>query len=875
MRDINTTALAEINRNYGLEAINIVRVYWDGINPTDYSDKREGLEAQGLLGKVLEITGLDNIVSLDRSTSSTSINISLDDSDGSLRTLINSMDIHKKRVDILQWFVGGSKADAFVLFSGEINTPMDWQEGARTLNFTVVNLIENIEFGFSLDEGIMQGIPVDAYGKSFPVVFGTVFKVPSLMLGESPSGILAQGFAWVFKEEYEDELQEISDKMSELYDLCEALYAQHIGLEIIASLYNNGDIGVSNDPPDNYDTYLQYHQASIQAYQQYLQYSDEYRALGATAGELANDYEAKKVYARRTVFIASQNFPRGVPVVIEINNSRFTARFDGIVMSIGGLIEPPDPKPASVFHSKYVEDDVKKTTNSTKTKEKFRWFDAGSKIRVISVPIYYAAAYGGGCQILNVYAKKDNVRVPVPRNMYDIVNVPFVAEDGRSAIGKIVRMRQPLTTLYDLNQEQLYESDDIWCDVVGEIPGNFITILQWTIARFTNLVADPVTFGLVATQTVFNPMNFAVLERKNTLDFLKDICFQARTAIWLQGRLVKLRYLAVEPNYVEVITPDDVLQDTLIMTCDDTEQVITKIVANWKYSLDQEKDNKVILRTNVLKYGVREEEYDYFAYQQADLVYRSAAYWSIRYGNLWKKIKFTTHIGKLKLEAQDGVLMSGFNNMFAAGDVIGIVEQATFDSTNNSVQMEVWLPIRWGEMTKYRFAYPAAAYELYGVGPEFATGNPFEGVQDVSGLMPQIASTYVSYNAPPYPSGPSYIYDQPPLTFSTSILEAPINFGRPPGIETANNRREYEFKVPKEVTVDIVTSDYDMGYVRSAMEDGFTYNVELFSTGKLVKAQQLLIAEGWKVVEGTPVYLLKKRGTWYMQAPTWQPEETN
>src|SRR6266496_471510 len=135
MRTVNADALAEIEKEFGLEAINIVRVWWNGTDPVDYSDKIE----DGVLGRVLEVSGLDNVITLDRSGTSVSVTVKLDDSTGDLHTIINNTDIHKKKVQILQWFKGRPKSDAFPLFTGRINTPLEWNEGDRTLSFTVMN----------------------------------------------------------------------------------------------------------------------------------------------------------------------------------------------------------------------------------------------------------------------------------------------------------------------------------------------------------------------------------------------------------------------------------------------------------------------------------------------------------------------------------------------------------------------------------------------------------------------------------------------------------------------------------------------------------------------------------------------------------------
>lgn len=877
MRDINASALAELSREFGLEPVNIVRVFWND-NPVDYSDKREGLEQFGVLGKVLEISGLDNVISIDKSSASASIQVKLDDSDGSLRTIINNMDIHKRPVQILQFFTGHPYSDAFILFAGQINTPMSWDEGERSLSFTIVSQVENLELGFSLEEGLFQEVPATAYGKAFPLVFGQVAKVPSLMMADSPGGILAEGFAYLFEDQYTSEISDLSAKASQAQTIATGLYSQMLGLEILAASYNDGDIGPSN--PDDYGTYLKYHQASQQAYQQYVKYMEEVKTLGTQVQALEDDKREKEAYAKSVVTIATQNFPIGIPVVIEINNSRFNASFDGQVMTIGPLILPPNAPPSQNFFAKFTETDQHKQYTSEKTKEKFRWFDAGSKIRVISVPIYYAAAFGAGCQMLAVYAKKDGVRIQVPTNLYNVLRVPFASEDATQiATAVVIQMIQPLTTLYDLNAEQLYATDEIWCDIIGEVPGDYVSIMQYVIATFTTVAADPDTFGLVAAQTVFTPMNFAVVDRKNVIDFMKDISYQARVASWIDNGTVKLRYLAAPPNPVGTITPDDVMENTLSITCDDTERIVTKVTATWRPSMDQTDPNKIIIRTNVLKYGLKEETTDYYCYQFAELVRRSATYWSIREGNSWKLIKLKTHIGKLAFESQDAVLLSGFNGMFSNGDVVGIINSANFDSSSMTIDMEIWLPIRWGEMDPYLFAYPANVFEDYGLGAEeFMTGNPFSNVTDTAGVIHAAAHTFTNYHAPPFNSRPYPIGDTPvPLTFNTAISTGGLNYGRPLGLITANNRNDYELKPAADITVTDTTPSFDIGKVKAAYQDGFSYDVELFAEvkTKVVKARQLVIASGWTVVIGTPVYLVRKNGVYYMQAPTWAPETTD
>jgi hypothetical protein len=874
MRNVNTNALTEIQRQYGLESILIVRVWWSDLY-YDYSDKVNlGADA---FGRILEISGIDNVLGIDKSSTSASVSVTLDDSDGQLKQIIDNVDIHKVKVQVLQWFAGRPKSDAFVIFTGQINSPIEWSEGNRTLRFDVVNMVENLELGFSLEEGIIQGIPATAYGRPFPLVFGTAYRVPSLRLSESPSGILAQGFALVNDDEYNAELAEYDKKIQAAFNIAAQLYQEATGASLLAAQYNDGDFD-ANSPPDDYGTYQSYLQAANQLYAQSEQYSVERENLLLERIALAQDYEQKKAYALKQVQIASANFPRGVPVVVEIDNTRLNVRFDGVVMNIIGEVQITNSRPKQVFHALYNQRDVSNVFVSEKTTEKFKWFDAGSRIRVISVPMYYVACFGYTPTITAVYARVKGVRTVVPSQYYTVSRVPFTNSLGNVAYGTVVTMTQPPTTILDANGEPLYESDDIWCDIIGEVPGQFIHIMFWILATFTNLQADPDSFNDAFVHTQNTPMNFVVTERKNVMDFIRDLCHLARCAVWVDDTTVRLRYLPAAVTQVETITPDDVVEDSLVITCDPTENLTTKLISNWKMSGDQEQPNKFIARMNIQKYGLHEQTMDCFAYNTHEIVERVTIFWLIRLATTWKKLKLKTFISKLKLESHDPVLLSGWNGLFCNTDVVGIVESAVYDSSSNTIDMVIWLPVRWGEMNIYDFAYTADTTDLWGDPnlPDFQTGNPFQNAHDTTGFLPKVTSGFISRGEmPPVNKGPVQVNDTPPQFQITTAVNMPINPFRPSGFEDANAKKKYELKDPTPVTVeDTNVGNADIGTVVDMGANNHTYKVKL-TNGTLVTATQRVIADGYRVPNDIDVPVVKKNGKWYMAAPEWAKEATS
>ena len=85
--------------------------------------------------------------------SSQSIDITLDDTDGSIKAIFDNTDIHKRDARVYQYFDGLSVSDKFLLFAGKVSSPIIWNERDRTVKFTIISQLEDREVGFSAEEG--------------------------------------------------------------------------------------------------------------------------------------------------------------------------------------------------------------------------------------------------------------------------------------------------------------------------------------------------------------------------------------------------------------------------------------------------------------------------------------------------------------------------------------------------------------------------------------------------------------------------------------------------------------------------------------------------------------------------------------------------
>jgi len=183
-RTISGGATAAKNAQYGSEPICILGVAWGGGNEIKYAERTVSFAS----GRIASMSSLNEIIQVDSNASNSSISITLLDSDGSLKAILDSIDIHKNKATLYQWFDGLAESDAFVLFTGEINSPITWNESERTLDFTVISQIESFEVGFSPEEGQFADVSPSLIGKTWPLAFGEVIHVPATQSTEKLRG---------------------------------------------------------------------------------------------------------------------------------------------------------------------------------------------------------------------------------------------------------------------------------------------------------------------------------------------------------------------------------------------------------------------------------------------------------------------------------------------------------------------------------------------------------------------------------------------------------------------------------------------------------------------------------------------------------------
>jgi len=735
-------AIAKAAQQYGHEPIVILEIEWvAGGQRFIYADRDV---PPNVRGRIQELSGLDAIVQVSNGADSQEISVKLRDHDGEVKGIMDTNDIHKRPCWVYQWFEGLDLSDRFLIFKGDISSPLTWNEGDRTVSFSVISRIEDAEVGFSIDEGNFYNAPQDLVGKPWPLCFGTCINVPALRAKSVLEGTLAQGVGIVdptlrprfevasrlvcpwAQDGYVSVPTQPSGVILAVPRFCWDLSCKKSKCELKEQL----SLEMEEQGNFEFDSFVVYGGENFPQDKKITLDINGAKFFGSFGGPDNNlftvtgrrhpdilpngdlndeDNKGRRLIQSRCPGINDPTQPRWT----NINDIRQAysrlRRIQGTALleiesnatDIGGCSPVFPPGFAELERSKNVAELSRISQNfygSIPTLN-FFWATAGSTVTLDSFKetIYIAnilpSTIHRVAAMRNVEGVGDRL-LTVPSNYYTVRVVDY----NGYMVTEIVFDR-PISSL---NKGW---SDDIYVTLTSSVGPNTVDIIEWLIETYTDFTIDSTSFDDVRDKIENYPSHFPLLDRRSIIDLLQDIAFQARCALWLKNDQFFIKYLAEEPTADETIIVSDMEQNSLELFHTETEDIVTKYVVEWQedYALDE--PNKVILRHNVKKYGTHEETRNFFIYNIYQLVVKSATFWLIRKANTWRKLKFKTALNKLKLENLDCAEIT--LDHLADVPIKAIIEKASFDSENKRLEFEVWTPVRSGTRLPYDFAFPA------------------------------------------------------------------------------------------------------------------------------------------------------------------------
>lgn len=720
-RTISAQALETLAKKRGTEPILIVGIQWrKGGGQMLYAEKAiEGREE--VIPAILEMGTIDSTLAISLNESSDEIGIVLSDTDGHLKEIINTADIHKRDVYIWQWFPTLRWDDKFLVFQGKINSPITWKDSDRTLGFSAVSQLEDTEVGFTLEEGTFTEPTLDdLVGKVWPECFGTTIHQKAIKIDSKYTGSLGDS---VGIADFTLPLQAAAN---------EAIAGFLIELQIFWAMMGG------------YLRFIGLEEQGNALIKKANQFGVQAAGFRGKAADIIATYNAQKATETSVVrIIGGQEFPRGT-LWLDIGGALFRGSFGGNQYEDGGDIFYIQQSCHPALEEFCIEcgGPIYQTTGSTyfgyeggdgtvqeckqlPYAEAFSYTqatgqtgliytgnipgdtagpffaDAGASVKIHSAePHRYIVSITPGTVIkvaaFTTLETGERILLDVPPNMYRVYRQSF-----GTVTATIVETYDALSK----SPAPAWE-DTIYVTFASSIGPNPVSIMQYLINRYSSFGVDGTSFNRVRALTGAYDMNFCMPGRKNIFTALKELAFQARCAIFLRNGKFYLVYLPEEPPNVHTFTEDNVDTNSVEVGFTETEDLITSFTGTWRAHGAQDEDCKVILRYNIKKYGTHKFDFDYYAYNYIGGVIKSMTYWIMRRGNTWKTLKFNASLDSLNCEVFDGATLDFTSDFVSNGAVLGVVESADYEAGSNTVAFSVWTGVRAGEMTKYDFAYP-------------------------------------------------------------------------------------------------------------------------------------------------------------------------
>lgn len=838
MRTLTTDALASVNTAKGTKPLILVEVQWVASGAIyKYADKDIG----AYKGQLLNVGTMDDVVKITGGSASGQVALVLNDTDGQLKTIIDTHDIHKRPCWVYQLFEGLATTDKILLMRGEISSPVVWDEGAQQLNFDVITRIESTEIGFSIEEGQFPLLPIDLVGKAWPLAFGSVVNVPALRITSPREGTLADGFG-------------IHDyTLRRRIQLANALccppnsiigYNTAFGLNPTNATANvNPNTGHGSDISSTFGTGGVIPQGNVtlpdttpNANGSVVNGTSSGTGTGVssvpiygpdpncvknrcdTVAQLNFDLVQQKAFEFPTIRIYNgPQFVQNTPIVLAIGGAYVHGSFNGEIFTVTqyvhgdavtnktfsgpptqpqldfvlgqdanrkavltgfGSENPADHTAAFLMLENRTPGEVSGNcvdgvfTDITDCQSlsmkslsdyhaaNFQWVNAGAKVTYAydEEIVYVANIIPSTVKCVTAYRTLDDGRrilLVVPSDYYTIRTTNYTTYNAVEIVFNKA-----------LSLQGIGWEDVIYVSLDSSVGPNTVDILEWLITTYTTFGIDATSFAAVETLIDNYPSHFALLQRKNILQALDEISFQARCALHLRDNTFYIKYLPITPTTVDTITEDHVTQNTLKLTSTTTEELVTKFVVTWNdnYAIAPK---LLILRNNINKYGTHEQQFDFYIYDRYQLVEKSALFWLIRKSNTWRKATFTTPLVKLPLETFDDVLINLPD--ICDGSIPAEIESATIDPTNNSISFDIWLSSVAGTRVKYPWAYSASTTPDQLWPPDLAAQGIGFGV--IAPVGHPLSSTSFPVGVPDDQTAPNFV-----ITNCTGPVAPNLNF---------------------------------------------------------------------------------------------------
>jgi len=696
VKALTAATLAKMAQELGTEPLVIVQINWSS-GVEYYADKEIAVGAITATGTILEASEISSSGKQDSTGEISSINLVLDDTDGTLKTKVDQIIIEGTTGVVYHHFVGNAQADLTPLLTGKIAGDIQWSEGDRTLTFDLETAIEDGEAGCAPPEGAFPDLQPDAVDKPWPLAFGTVLNVPAVRVKFRPKGSLKNGVNQNFNSFTVTDGADFPQAPTVIQiRIGSVLYTGTMTGEIFSVTTKNDphnlNVQITNrlstDPDKSQSTILWIEDPLINLSLQYC------FVTHPTAGIMINFCERQ--VGQKCFFQKPWQSDEGLQQAPQ-GGAEYLLDNTNIILETSSV-------PRAFWGAPYIQLNVQHIPAGLT----YDAFTLTLTLRIVNGDVWslnsdldvllevafndtYVANCIPGIELLRVSAFRvfhsKRLLMAVPSDYY-IVNL---SETLGTETAMTLEFPIPLRDRPDEEWE-----DDIFVSYRSSQGSNVADIIKFLVETFSTMTIDTTSFDVVRSKVVNFPANFAIFDQPNVLSLIESIAFQARCVLFIKNGVVTIIYLSEVPTAVDTLTENNTQLKTIDLSFTTTEDIITKIDATWlsDYSGRDLNSNVFIYRNNVALFGLRAKEINFFIYNIESLVQLSAAFWGFRFSNSWRVIESGTFLKNLEFETLDAVDYT--LPILSPNTIIGVLEEVGHDTGTDLLRLKSTLASKAG-----------------------------------------------------------------------------------------------------------------------------------------------------------------------------------
>ena len=668
----------------GAESLLMIEIDWGNLGSISrYSDKVIATPVVAD-GRILQANVVSKTGQIGQSGVSKTTSVTLDDTDGAMKTIYDSKVIEGSLCNVYQIIYNATGNVQQFLMSGKINSDIKWSEGERTLSFSIEGGTnrsgESDNLGYAPKSGDVANLNDNAVGKNWPIVFGAAHKVPAVEIIYRDNITLDANYGYV------DSSYEFvnGDQLPQTPTV--------IIVDIDSILFEGTQSGTTFTPT--------------------TKNKPRYAAV-AFAARGSGDDGANPSIAWVPAGVSLEHMYVWVHLDVYRDQVNYCYRQEGDMC----YFAQPWWDTFLLTPSQQIEEAARWARTSWPV-DMIYYYDGGNVATVIGKDkwtIYkgdqvnyesgtdydarYVANLYPSTSILAIYGKRawkgKTIWAKIPMSYYHYhLNEAIVT-------GLVTRYCTVIDFPKKLDQYECEGwTNDIWVSLVSTLPNTPKTIFNWITTNFTSF-----TFDGVASDDPPVGMDFAYFQTTDAIEFLKGIAYQSASAMQISGIYIWLTFLGQVPgtsssNVLHTFTDSLILMKTVELGFKAIEEINTRHKSTYviDYSGEPTASKVYEIDLNVAKYGTQVAETDMWALT-CDLAVKAVTdFWKTKTGNSWKTIKCECF-----LDISDANVFDGGKfqiSPFLPTDTKGLITEVVHDTDRPNVIITVEMAVPAGTGTE-------------------------------------------------------------------------------------------------------------------------------------------------------------------------------